>query len=348
MSHKNPGSNKNERGFTLLELVVSMTIFMVVSGSIWGVLRIAQGSRSTISQQTQLAKNVRLALNLIGRDTYNAGYGYPLKNTVVLPDNRIANALGIAVDYDTTRDTVPPIIAGNNLTVDNFNTVANSKTDQVTLIFKDSTFNVISGVSTPLDIPAASTNASSIDELTPSSGSNAACAVNDLYLITGNSGSTLGLATGLNGTTKIQFANGDLLGFNQTGTTGPLRSITTPASMTRVRMVTYFVATDGTLTRREYGNVTPAVAYVDEPLVYNVDDFQIKYVMDDGSLTDNPAAGPDGIAGTADDVQGNLAAVRQIRYTVSVRSTDLNSSGQPWRETMTSTFGTRNLGYDAN
>ena len=108
----------------------------------------------------------------------------------------------------------------------------------------------------------------------------------------------------------------------------------------RIKMGTYFVAADGTLTRREFANVTPAVVSVDEPLVYNVDDFQIKYIMDDGTVTDNPSAGPDGIAGTADDVQSNLAAVRQIRYTVSVRSTELNSSGQPYRETMTATFGT--------
>ena len=94
--------------------------------------------------------------------------------------------------------------------------------------------------------------------------------------------------------------------------------------------------------------VTPAVAYTDVPLVYNVENFQIKYIMDDGSLTDNPSAGPDGIAGTADDNQANLAAIRQVRFTVSVRSTELNSAGQPYRESMTATFGTRNLGYDAN
>ena len=113
-------------------------------------------------------------------------------------------------------------------------------------------------------------------------------------------------------------------------------------------MITYFVASDGTLTRREFANILPAVAFVDEPLVYGVDNFQIQYVMDDGTLSDNPGAGPDGIAGTADDNQANLAAVRQVRYTVSVRSIELNSAGQPYRDSLTSTFSTRNLGYDAN
>ncbi len=345
---KNLTAHTGEKGFSLLELLVAMVIFMVVTGSIWGVLRVAQQSRSTVSQQVQLAKNVRLALNLMGRDTYNAGFGYPLKNTVVLPDNRISTVLGIPNDYDTTRDTVPPIIAGHSITVDTFNTVANVKTDQITLLFKDSTFNLVSGVSQPLNINAATTTSGGIDEIVPISGVNSSCRVNDIYLITGNTGSTIGVSTGLTGTDKVDFSNGDVLGFNQTGLSGPLRGITLPASMQRVKMVTYFVAADGTLTRREFANILPAIAYVDEPLVYNVDNFRIQYILDDGTLTDNPSAGPDGIAGTADDIQANLAAVRQVRYTVSIRSTELNSSGQPYRESMTSTFGTRNLGYDAN
>ncbi len=346
------GTIRNDRGFTILEVIVAMTIFMIVSGSIWGVLRVAQMGRTTVNQQVQLAKNVRLALNIIGKDTYNAGYGYPLKSTVVLPDNRISTAIGVPVDTDTTRDTVPPVIAGNQITVDTFNTTANTKTDQITLLFKDSTFNVVSGVSTPLNINAATTNGGGIDEIIPISGSNSSCRVNDIYLISGNTGSTIGLATSLSGANIVQFSNGDLLGFNQTGATAgvlnPLRAITTPASMQRIKMITYFVASDGTLTRREFANILPAVAYVDEPLVYNVDDFQITYIMDDGSITNNPSAGPDGIAGTADDVQSNLTAVRQIRYTVSARSIELNSAGQPYRETMTSTFSTRNMGYDVN
>ena len=131
-------------------------------------------------------------------------------------------------------------------------------------------------------------------------------------------------------------------------TSGPLRAITTPASMQKVNMVTYFVTADGILTRREFANILPAVASVDLPLVYNVEDFQIHYVMDNGTVSDNPSAGPDGVAGNSDDTQANLAAIRQIRLTVSVRSVEKNSAGQPYRETMTTTVSTRNLGYDAS
>ena len=356
LNSNNITTRAGERGFSILELIVSMVIFLVVTGSMWGVLRSAQMSRSVVNNQVELAKNVRLALNVIGRDTYNAGFGYPLRNTVVLPDNRISTLLGIPNDVDPDRDTVPPIIAGNNITVDNYNTTANVRTDQVTFLFKDSTFNLIgvgaNAVSKPINTLVPNQVVPGIDEIQiqPSSGTNSCCRVNDIYLISTVASSTLVLATALSNNDRVQFANGDVLGFNQTGT-GLTQAITANASMQRVLMVTYFVDATGILTRREFANVPPAVptvAFVDEPLVYNVENFQIQYVMDSGAITDNPSAGPDGIAGTGDDTQANLAAVRQVRYTISVRSLELNSAGQPYRETMTSTFSTRNLGYDAN
>jgi prepilin-type N-terminal cleavage/methylation domain-containing protein len=343
-----------ERGFSIMELMISMVIFLIATGAAWGVLNVARQSRSVVSENSNLTRNVRIALNTIGRETYNAGFGYPLRNTVVLPDDRVSNLLGIPGDTDTTRDTVPPIIAGNNIHLNTFNTTLNTRTDQVTFLFKDSTFNLVgtagSQISQPLNINAATT-LNGIDEIIPISGSNTVCRINDLYLISGNTGSTLGVATGLSGTNKVQFANGDILGFNLTGSTGPLRGITTPASMTRVRMVSYLVLADGTLVRREYVNTTPtspAAAFRDNPLIYGVENFQIRYIMDDGTETDNPSAGLDGIPGTPDDTPSNLAAVRQIRFSVSVRSLERNAAGVPFKTSMTATFSTRNLGYDAN
>ncbi|MEQ1761859.1 MAG: prepilin-type N-terminal cleavage/methylation domain-containing protein [Pyrinomonadaceae bacterium] len=344
-----------EAGFSLVELIVSITLFLIVTGAIYGVLDVARKSRTAVSQDVELSKAVRVGMALLGRDTYNAGYGYPLKSTVILPDNRISVLLGIPNDIDTTRDTVPPIIAGNNITVNTLNPTSNTKTDQVTFLFKDPTFNLIgippNQISTPLSVNAATTNGSGIDEIVPLTGSNSVSRINDIYLVTGNAGSTLAVVTAKLGSNKLQFANADLLNFNQTGTGGPLRGIVIPAALTRVLMVTYFVTSDGTLTRRDYANVPPppvAPAYVDEPLVYGVEDFQIKYVMDNGTQLDNPAAGPDGIIGNTDDEESLLQGVRQIRFTVNVRSNELDSSRQPFRTSMTSVFSTRNLGYAAN
>ncbi len=356
---KNSSSNvfphTGEKGFTIIEIMISMLLFLIVTGSIWGLLRVSQQGRSAVNEQTQLAKNVRIALNLMSRDTYNAGYAYPLGNTVVLPNNVISPLLGVPADSDALRDTIPPIISGNNITVNTFNTAGGASTDQVTFLYKDPTFNLVGNVGPPdqrvsqaLLIPATgrTTTMGGVVELAPASGGNTACRINDVYLITGDLGSTLGLSTGLNGSTSVQFSNSDPLGLNQTGLDGVLNNIR-PTSIYRVNMVTYFVTPDGILTRREFGNIQPTAASVDVPLVYNVEDFQIQYVMDSGAVSDNPSSGPDGVAGNADDSQANLAAIRQIRFTVSVRSIDNNAGGQPYRETMTTTVSTRNLGYEA-
>lgn len=346
-----------QAGFTLLEMVVSIALFVIVTGLVWGALSIARAGRTAVNQEVELSKTMRVGLQLIGRDTYNAGYGYPLKSSVVLPDNRITSLLGIPNDFDTTRDTVPPIISGNDLRTNSLNENPAVRTDQVTFLFKDSSFNPVGSipgkeVSTPLSLNAATTNGSGIDEIIPVDGSNTRARVNDLYLITGNTGSTLGLATALSGTNKIQFANGDVLGINQTGSSGPIRGITIPASLHRVHMVTYFVTDDGILTRRKYVNApvqVPAVAFVDEPLVYGVENFQIQYIMDNGSISDNPSAGADGMPGNADDEESLLQAVRQVRFTIHVRSWETESAtGKPFRTSMTSTFSTKNLGFDAN
>ena len=328
-----------QAGFSVVELLLSLVIFLIVTGAVYGVMQIARVGRGVTNQQAQLTKSARIGLNLLGRETYNAGFGYPLKNTVVMPDNRITNLLGLPNDADTSRDVVPPVIAGNNITLNNLNAVPNTRTDQVTFLSKDPTFNLVGPVgeqvSESLNINAASTT-SGIDEIVPITGSNSSCRTNDIYLVTGNTGSTLGLATALSGANKVQFANGDVLGFNQTGTSGPLRGITTPASLQRVKMITFFVTSDGILTRREYANVppaVPAVGFVDEPLVYGVENFQIEFIMDDGTVSQSPA---------------NLEAVRQIRYNLDVRTVEVDSQGQPRRVSMSSTFSTRNLGYDAS
>jgi prepilin-type N-terminal cleavage/methylation domain-containing protein len=338
----------NMRGFTLIELLVSMVIFLIVTGAVFGLMRAAQQGRTVVNEQAPLNKSVRIGLNILGRDAYNAGYGYPLENAVILPELRVSTLLETPPDTDLTRDNIPPIFAGNDLHTNSLNPNPLALTDQVTFLASDPTFNLtgVAGKEVPMPLRInAATTADGIDEIVPIVGGNGECNINDLYLVTGNTGSTLAVATGL-GTDSVQFSNGDILDFNQTGTSGTLMKITTPASMQRVLMVTYFVTNEGVLTRRQYANSpppAPSAAFVDEPLVYGVEDFQIEYVMDNGTITNNP------------EIQ-RLVAVRQIRFTISARGNEnltrgnANSVGndQPHRVTMTSTFSTRNLGYDAN
>lgn len=121
--------------------------------------------------------------------------------------------------------------------------------------------------------------------------------------------------------------------------------------MKRVFLVSYKIKPDGTLVRMVYGNNRGAGAtgqLQELPLAYNIEDMQIKYVLDDGTTVDNPSVGPDGIVGTNDDDWQGFNRVRQVQISVSVQSTEIDEkTKKPETIQISSTYATRNLEYDA-
>lgn len=341
--------DQRQRGFTLIELMVSILLFMIVIGAVYGLLAIARKSRTTASTRAELMKSIRVALNSIQRDALNVGFSYPTTNPTMLPDNKLSGLLGIPNDTNTTRDLVPPVIAGDRV---NSNTLSGTNTDQLTLVYRDPTFNVDSaGNSQTISVGAATRPSTGIDQIVPVSGGNSACRVNDIILITGKTSTAMAVITALPNSTNIQFGSSDILGFNSpTASDDPIMTVVTPAAIRRVVLVTYRVLADGTLVRRLYANdstLTTSNKYKEEPLVYGVEAMTVQYVLDDGSVTSNPLAGPDGVQGNSDDIPANQLEVRQVRVSITARSTDKDQSGQYYKVTMTSTFSTRNLGYTA-
>ena len=85
----------------------------------------------------------------------------------------------------------------------------------------------------------------------------------------------------------------------------------------------------------------------EQPLAYNVQDLQLRYVLNDGRVTDNPAAGVDDIVGTADDNPNDVNLITQITVTVKVAANENDEqTGKPAVITLNATFSTRNLQYD--
>lgn len=339
----------NQRGFTLIELMVSIMLFLIVTGAVYGLLVVARNSRTTTSQRAELMKSIRVALNSIQRDALNVGYSYPTTNPTMLPDNKLFALLGIPNDINTTRDLVPPVMAGDRV---NTNSLSGVNTDQISFVYRDPSFNPdAAGNSQVLPVGAATRPGAGIDQVVPVSGGNTMCRVNDIMLITGKTSTAMAVVTALPNSTAIQFGSSDVLGFNSpTATDDPIMTVVTPAAIRRVILVTYRVKNDGTLVRLVYANSTTATVSVpaaEEPLVYGVERMTIQYVLDDGSVTSNPLAGPDGVQGNSDDIPANQLDVRQVRITVTARSAEKDQSGNYYKVTMSSTFSTRNLGYTA-
>ncbi len=360
--HRETYRLNRQEGFSLLELMIAMVIFLVVTGAIYGLLQIGRFDRNRASRRSDVLKNARVAVHMIGRDVLNAGLGYHRRGAIV-PDNFNNILLGVPADVDSARDMLTSIIVGNNLNTNNLNAVTTTRTDTISFAYRDVDFNGGNMIDL-LGVGAGSSAA--VARLTSKTATGAVAAQPyDLYLIESDTSQVLGMATAVSGTNTFDFASGDPLGLNQalngTGINGSLLRQCTSSSDTncttysatakRVFLVSYKVKSDGTLVRIVYGNNRGAgsTAQIQElPMAYNVEDFQIKYVLDDGTLTDNPSVGADGVVGTLDDDWQGFNKIRQMTITVKVQSTEVDEkTGKPESITFSSTFSTRNLGYDA-
>lgn len=352
--------SKSEAGFSLIELIVAIVIFTIIMAAIYGLLAIARTDRNMSSEQSDLMKQVRYTLNLMGRDALNAGYSYQ-KNGAVVPDNLLATRLGVNPDIDTNRDLLVGVVAGNNLFTNSLQeTSSQQRTDTVSFIYREISFNpdATTQTSKTISIASAASDSGDITRLNLSTGNTTGvCRVNDLYLVESQSSAVLVMATGIPGANSIQFGQGDPLGLNQKYSQSVLRQCASvdeencmdyPASLKRVYWVSFKVKDDGTLVRMIYGNNGNDSTQIQEhPLAYGIENLQIKYLMQDGTVTDDPAAGPDGTLGTSDDTPINLNLVRQVRFEVTASGKDIDPrTGKRNRITLEGTFSTRNMGYD--
>lgn len=336
-----------ERGFSIVEMIVAMVLFMIIVGTIYGLLQIGLIDRNRASRRSDVLKNARAAMHLIGRDALNAGLSYN-KNGAFVPDDFISTRLGTPVDSDTERDVLTSILGGNDLFFDILNPDTNARTDLIAFAYRDSDFNGGNVIS--LNNAAAAPAAPATVRLQSAAGEARNAKGFDLYLVESDSSQVAVMATGLPSTSAIDIAPGDPLGINQplngTGTGISLLQKCTPtitenctnyvASVKRFFWVSYKVKSDGTLVRTTFGNNTsaPASQQIQEmPVAYNIEDFQVRYVLEDGNTTDSPA---------------NFNLVRQITVTIKVQATENDEQlDRPDSITLTGTFSARNLEYDA-
>ena len=362
ISRRASGGKVGEAGFTIIEVLISITLFLIVSAAIYGLLEVTRADRKTSSLRVETMQTVRNALNSVGRDALNTGYKYRNLGSF-FPDNIHNTVFGLTADTDTTPDRMMQLLSGNNVNDNSLNGTV--KTDQITFIYGDESFN--SGRTMTVNWVDCDGEQLVVSWASTTTPTPVPPVTNDLVIITGQNSSAIGMVTSVatgdpatgtvvspctytapTGTRRvIRFASSDPLLINKSGTSNIIRNVTAPATLSRVRLATYRVLNDGTLVRTEYGNVTNGKQ--DMPLAYNVQDMQIKYVLQDGTLSDDPAAGADGNLGTNDDTPTNMQNVRQVRITIKARSaeSDKRNGNQPYTVTLTSTFNTRNLGYDA-
>lgn len=79
---------KNNAGFSLLELVISMTITLVLMAMAGAIFSHSIGTRETEARRTQAITAAQNALNLISREVANSGYGLTDNGIVAADSNQ--------------------------------------------------------------------------------------------------------------------------------------------------------------------------------------------------------------------------------------------------------------------
>lgn len=68
---------RHERGFSLVELMVAMTVTLIVSGAIYGLLTSGSNAFRREPELADRQQNIRSAMDLVSRDVFNAGAALP-------------------------------------------------------------------------------------------------------------------------------------------------------------------------------------------------------------------------------------------------------------------------------
>ena len=78
----NRASDRRQRGFSMVELMVAMVVTLVISGSIFGLLTAGGNAFRREPEVADRQQNIRVAMDAIARDIENAGGGMPLVGQV--------------------------------------------------------------------------------------------------------------------------------------------------------------------------------------------------------------------------------------------------------------------------
>ncbi|MDQ3255556.1 MAG: prepilin-type N-terminal cleavage/methylation domain-containing protein [Acidobacteriota bacterium] len=296
-----PKETKNQSGFSLLELIVTMGVMLVIMAAVFSLMGSSLKTSNVAYELTNAQQSVRTAHEFFNRDLTVAGDGL-----LGISDNGIQvrlpfaqrlmqnpyqpttlaggfDSTGFAVlsivnsDNEVAAGVVEPANIGATVPTRTVRSVPNA-TDRMTMVTvdPDSTFTPISPV-----LPAiVSADGTTVTVTIAQSGQ---CTAGDILFISNGDLATFGTVTGGCGATgTIVFAD-DAYYLNtlSTGTT-PTRALAylaalgSPLIISRMLIHHYFVDTDGLLRRRTYG-VGGGVGFTDSVIAERVTRFQVRY-----------------------------------------------------------------------
>ncbi len=348
------------RGFSLLELMVSMALGLLILGSASQLFTIGMKTSSLVSNRVEMQQNVRTALNLMAQDISLAGAGLPpggLQLPVGGPslsrfgcdqgpicylnnNNYPVGTVGTVAPTTPVSNYMFGLIPGSGNGMAKGGPAAIPATgrvpDAVTSIYVDNSLalNLYSGA-----FPTPATNAGKTVTLTapvpmpatllPATDPGVGIKVGDLLLITTSLGSAVGevsVVSPLNVTgATVTFSDGDPLAMNQSTATGSnIKAIVTgagtPVTVQRLLAITYYVQVPG-------GGQLPRLmrqvnGQTPQPVADNIIDLQIDYDMCDTGFVGGTCAN------TQDPLAVNISPNNIHKISITLMSQSLTSNGK--------------------
>ena len=233
----------DDRGFSMMELLVGVSLTLVVLATTLGALSDGIRASDTAKLLTQMQHNARSGLNLMTRDLMQTGQGIP-KGGIPIPSGSGATAVTRpgpgSLTFPATWVVVPAMTPGSALG----GTVHGRVTDLVTVLYADATLPLNES---PLASIAADGSTATVDTGTPIDAPGNAVEVGDLIMFSNPIGNALQEVTGVLNQT-IEFGSSDTMDLNQPGAAaGSITQIQDspgsypPTTATRVWMITYYV-----------------------------------------------------------------------------------------------------------
>lgn len=314
----------NARGFSLVELMVAMTLGLIVLGATAQLFKGGMDATVLVTQSSEMQQGVRSTLNLIAKDVSMAGSGLPAGG-LSLPYGAGATPSFFAVNPTKAwlaNNTYPTgVIGGSAVTNYMFGIIPGPgngmelggpaavnatgiASDAITVVYSDYAFPLSQYTAT---FPAANPNGDVVNFAPPAippAGfpaiqSPTGLQIGDLILLNNTTGYAVGEVTGIApaaaGSTNVTFANGDPLNVNQTAAAkGNIKYIIPGGSpvANRIWVVTYFVEVPAAATGQVPRLMRQVNGQAPSPVADNIINLAVTYDACSGVVVVGCAAVP--------------------------------------------------------
>lgn len=280
----------NQKGFSLIELLIVLVITLVILGAVFSLMRGTIITANNNYEMTAAAQGLRNAQEFISRDLLIVGDGLKGISNIWLPTTfvtgyltaRKANFIDplnqgfVSVGAVVSDEKVP---AGVNVQNISPATTVSPGTDRISMLAVDPSFS-------PVTLPANSTNVTTGEIVIPG-GSTSSFKVGEIYYLTGSGNGTFGAVTRKTGT-SIFWEEGDSFGLNRLGNAGNIAPASgidgkQPSTLLRVNIIHYFVDAERKLIRRVFG--VKEKSFIDNTVAEHVVGLKFSYVLKPDSGT---------------------------------------------------------------